>query len=148
MTVEEPLHVAFDVRVDVETAFRVWTRRTGLWWPPGHTVTGDPDSVVVEPFVGGRILERGKDGSEHVWGEVTAWEEPHALQFRWHLFFDPSEATDVTVTFVPDGGGTRVELTQTGFEALGEAGRERLEGNTRGWAATTAHYRSLLDTTG
>ena len=144
MSLEEPLRVTFDVRVGVEHAFRVWTRRTGLWWPKGHTVTGDPDSVSFEPFAGGRIVERGKDGSEHVWGEVTAWDEPRAVSFRWHLFFDRAEATDVTVTFEPDGDGTRVELTQTGFEALGDAGPARREGNTRGWAVTTAGYRAVV----
>lgn len=146
MTDEEPLLVSFEVAVPVEHAFDVWVARTGLWWPRGHTVSGDPESVAFEPFVGGRIVERDAHGREHVWGEVTAWEAPSLLGFRWHLFFDAESATDVTMRFEPSEAGTRIRLEQRGFERLGETGRSRREGNTHGWAATTTAYRAFIST--
>jgi uncharacterized protein YndB with AHSA1/START domain len=87
------------------------------------------------------------DGTEHDWGEVVEWDEPHRLSYLWHLFFDRSEATDVEVTFTEaEGGGTTVRLVQTGWERLGEPGVERRERTFGGWAAVTAGYRELLDT--
>jgi len=146
MTDDEPLRVTFDVEVPIEHAFDVWTSRTGLWWPRGHTVSGEPESVVFEPFAGGRIVERGGDGREHVWGEVTVWDAPRRLAFRWHLFFDADEATDVTMDFEPFDGGTRIHLEQSGFERLGESGARRREGTVHGWAATTSAYREYIAT--
>ena len=103
-------------------------------------MSGDPESVVFEPYVGGRILERGRDNSEHVWGEITRWDEPHRIDFRWHLFFDPSEATSVSLTFEPIGESTRIRIEQTGFVALGTAGRLRREGNVGGWSAVSGSF--------
>jgi len=145
MTVEEPLRVTFDVAVPVDHAFDVWTARTALWWPRAHTVSRAPESVVFEPRAGGRIIERGPDGREHVWGQVTVWEPPRRLSFRWHLFFAVDQATDVSIAFEPTPGGTRVMLEQRGFDALGESGAQRREGNASGWAATTAAYRDHLE---
>ena len=107
---DDSLVVEFDVRASVEHAFAVWTQRAGTWWPKGHTVSGDPDSVRFEPRVGGRIVERARDGAEHVWGEVTAWDAPSRVEFLWHLFFDRAQAT-------------RVALTHRQAESLNELGR-------------------------
>ena len=147
MTAEEPLRVTFDVAVPVDHAFEVWTAKTGLWWPRGHTVSGEPDSGEFEPYVGGRIVERGLDGGEHIWGEVTGWDPPHRLTFRWHLFFDVEQATTVSIVFEPQPTGTRIRLEQSGFDALGEIGAQRREGNVVGWAATTAAFRDHLEPT-
>lgn len=134
------LSLSFEVAAPVDHAFRTWTTRAGIWWPRGHTVSGDPESVVFEPYVGGRIVERGRDGSEHVWGEITRWDEPRRLDFRWHLFVDPSEATSVSLTFEPIRESTRIRIEQTGFAALGAAGRQRREGNVGGWTAVSGTF--------
>lgn len=139
-----PLVHELVVAATPEHAFRTWVERTGTWWPKGHTVSGDPAAVVFEPRPGGRIFERGPDGSEHEWGEVVRWEPPDRLEYLWHLFFPREEATRVAVAFVAEGGGTRVRLEQTGWDALGERGVERRERTVLGWAAVTAGYHDLL----
>ena len=68
---DEPLRLSLDVDCAPEDAFAVWTERFSLWWPADHTVTGDPALVALEPRLGGRIYERGADGTEHEWGEIT-----------------------------------------------------------------------------
>ena len=136
----DSLVVEFDVRASVEHAFAVWTQRAGTWWPKGHTVSGDPESVRFEPRVGGRIVERARDGAEHVWGEVTAWEAPSRVEFLWHLFFDRTQATRVALTFTDRGPTTRVRLEQTGFAALGEAGAVRRERTLLSWGAVTTAF--------
>jgi uncharacterized protein YndB with AHSA1/START domain len=140
VTDPDPLVMEFEVRASTEHAFRVWTRSAGLWWPRGHTVSGDPDSIVFEPGVGGRIVERGRDGSEHQWGEITDWDEPHAVGFTWVHVFDRSQATHVRLTFVPDGSATRVRLEHTGFAALGEAGAVRRARTNSAWGAVTSAF--------
>lgn len=143
----EPLVVELTVAAGVEVAFRTWTERVSLWWPKGHTVSGDPAAIRFEDRAGGRIYEVAADGTEHDWGEVVEWDAPHRLSYLWHLFFDRSEATEVEVTFAEaEGGGTTVRLVQTGWERLGEPGVERRERTLGGWAAVTSGYRELVDT--
>lgn len=136
----EPLVVEFAVDAPPEHAFDVWTRRTRLWWPPTHTISGRPEEIVFEPHPGGRIFERSPSGEEHPWGEVLDWEPPARVRYLWHLFFDRSEATEVEVTFRGRDGGTAVRLEQRGWDGLGDAGRPRRERTGRVWAAITARY--------
>lgn len=139
-----PLVVELEVRAPVDHAFRTWVGEAARWWPPGHTVTGDPVAVVFEPRVGGRIFERGADGVEHDWGEVVRWDPPHRLAYRWHLFFAADDATDVEVTFTPCERGTEVRLVQTGWDRLGEDGPSRRARTTSGWTAVIAPYAEWL----
>lgn len=140
---DEPLVVEHRVACSPAHAFRVWTERFGQWWPPSHTVAG-PDEVaevVLEAGVGGRILERRHDGSEEPWGEVTTWDPPRRLAFRWHLMFAPEEATDVAVAFVPDGDATLVRITHGGWERLPEdVATVRRERNRAGWTGVLPRF--------
>ncbi len=140
MTAPDALVVEFEVNAPVAHAFAVWTTRAGLWWPKGHTASGDPDTIVFEPAVGGRIVERGRDGSEHEWGEITAWDEPSRIGFLWHHLFDPSQATHVVITFEPAGQATLVRLVQSGFAAGGHVGAERRARTTTGWGVVTGAF--------
>jgi len=142
----EPIVVEFEVDASPAHAFDVWTTRPTLWWPRSHTVTQDPDLIVVfEPFPGGRVYERGSDGSEHEWGEILVWDPPARVGYLWHLFFDRTEATEITVTFTGTATGSRVKLVQTGFERLGdEVGPDRRTRTNRAWLDVTGRYRSSL----
>jgi uncharacterized protein YndB with AHSA1/START domain len=137
----EPLELAFMVACGPEHAFDVWASRTSLWWPHGHSVSGEPGlTVTIEPRAGGRIFERTPAGVEHDWGEVLVWEPPHRLAYLWHLRFDRADATEVDVTFAPADEGTAVTIVHRGWERLGGKGPERRERNERGWAGLLPHY--------
>ena len=140
MTDPDALVVEFAVRAPVAHAFRVWTQRAALWWPRSHTLSGDPESIVFEPGVGGRIVEHGRDGSEHEWGQITEWDEPNSVGFVWVHAFDAAQATRVALTFAADGPTTQVRLEQTGFTALGEAGAVRRERTWAAWGVVTSAY--------
>jgi uncharacterized protein YndB with AHSA1/START domain len=108
----------------VEHAFWVWTAKISLWWPADHTVSAGPGvEVVLEPRVGGRLFERTAGGAVHEWGEVTVFEPPRRLGYRWHLRGDRTDATEVHISFVPDGeAATRIEVEHRGWERLGARG--------------------------
>jgi uncharacterized protein YndB with AHSA1/START domain len=141
MTVE-PLVVEFEVGVPPAHAFDAWTRRCATWWPASHTICRKPAAITFEPHSGGRIVERGSDGTEHQWGTILDWEPPGRLRYLWHLFFDPSEATEVEVTFTAHDTGTAVRLEQRGWERLGDAASPRRDRTRQAWAAITARFRT------
>jgi len=130
----EPLIVAFELEVPPAHAFETWTARCASWWPRSHTVSGDPTAITFEPRAGGAIVEHARDGRAHRWGEILDWEPPARLRYRWHLFFDPSEATEIEVTFSQTDSGTAVRLEQRGFERLGGAGEKRRDRTTQAWS--------------
>jgi uncharacterized protein YndB with AHSA1/START domain len=142
----EPLVIAFDVACPVDHAFTVWTARFGTWWPPGHTVSGHPDRIVLQGRVGGRIFERTTAGAEHDWGVVTAWEPPHRLAYTWHLNQDPAAPTDVEIRFHARGADTaRVEIRHTGWERLGVDAPTRRDRNRAGWSGLLPHYLAAIE---
>ena len=51
-------------------AFAVFTGKTDLWWPRHHRRT-EAAAMVLEPRLGGRLLERSPDGNEWVIGTIT-----------------------------------------------------------------------------
>ena len=127
----------------------MWTERTAMWWPRSHSMSGDPNmEVVFEPQPGGRIFERDSEGAEHAWGEIMVWDPPNRVEYWWHIFFDRSEATFVTVTFEPAADGTTVRLFQDGFDALpAEVGQPRRDRTEGAWSEVTGAYRQALDAT-
>jgi uncharacterized protein YndB with AHSA1/START domain len=137
------------VRATPERAFDVFANRFGTWWPMDSHHIGKQDAVdvAIEPRAGGRWYERAADGTECEWGFVTAYEPPRRLVLAWHLSPDfdfdpdPARATEVEVTFAPDGERTIVTLEHRGFEVLGERGAE-----VRDSVSSPGGWVDLLDT--
>jgi Activator of Hsp90 ATPase homolog 1-like protein len=140
-----PLKTAFDVACSADHAFSVWTSRIATWWPPDHTVSGQPEQIVMQGVVGGRIFERTTDGVEHEWGEVTHWQPPSRLAYLWHLGGDRTVATEVDIRFLPQGAtATRIEIEHSGWERLGPAGDVWRERNRAGWDSLLPHFNAAL----
>lgn len=131
----DPLVITVELRCPAEHAFRTWTDRLSQWWPADHTVSGqDPVDVILEGRLGGRIVERTPAGTEYEWGEITIWEPPRRLAYRWYLRQDRADATDVEIRFIDRGDATtRVEIEHRGWERLGSRGPDVRRNNTRGW---------------
>lgn len=137
----EPLRIDVELDCPPEHAFATWTERFAQWWPPSHTVSGDPEAVVLEPRLGGRIFERTDDGREIDWGEITRWDPPHALAYLWHIRRDRADATDVEVRFVPAGSArTRLEIVHSGWERLGAEAERWRDANRGGWSGLLPHF--------
>jgi len=146
----DPISISFEVQCSPEQAFRLWTSGISTWWPSDHTCSGEAGlEIVMQGQVGGRIYERTKGGVEHDWGEVTVWDPPDQLAYRWHLRQDRADATDVAIRFDPHGAsGTRVRIEHGGWERLGSPGQERQAQNRSGWESLLPHFRAVADEEG
>jgi hypothetical protein len=146
----EPLRMSFEVDCPVEHAFAVWTEETSRWWPVTHTVSGERGlQVVFEGRQGGRIFERSPAGVEVDWGEITVWEPPRRLGYRWHIRADRADATDVEIRFVAQGAAsTRIDIEHRGWERLGDRGPGWRDVNQGGWDGVLPHYRAACTAAG
>ena len=86
-----------------------------------------------EPRAGGRLVETARDGTEHPWGTVSAWEPGRRVAFSWHPGRDPASAQWIEVAFRANPAGTRVTLVHGGWEALGERATASREAYRNGW---------------
>lgn len=131
-----PIRRSVSVSWDPDRAFRRFTSDFGTWWPSSSHSIGGPTvrRVVFEPRDGGRIYEEHVDGRRFQWGQVLVWEPPRRVKFTWHPAREPATAQDVLIEFVPEDGGTRVELTSTGWERWGDKAARAHRGYNVGWA--------------
>lgn len=113
------------VPVPPETAFDLYVERPARTHPT-RGLSGEIAAIVYEPHVGGRWYERARDGSEHDWGRVLAWEPGRRLTLAWMvdndptgtwaLDPDPEHASTADITFTAtDDGGTRVRVVHSGL---------------------------------
>ena len=114
--------------------FALFADDFGRWWPLARVHTGpDPVDCAIEPRVGGRVFERAADGRETPWGTVLAYDPPYRLAFSWLVQLSPEQEQLVDIRFMAADRGTKVELTHSGWEMLGDAAASRRERYDRGW---------------
>jgi len=119
--------VSVTVPATVTEAFRIYTEQQIEWQPPAHLTVADPESVAMEPWVGGRFYERGADGTEVVRGTITEWAPPGRIGVTWRIgpgwrpVADDENASVIVVEFNPVGPeSTEVVFTYTHLERHGE----------------------------
>ena len=142
-TAETFVRTEITVEVPLERAFRVFVERFDQIKPREHNMLGvGIAQSVFEPKVGGRIYDRGVDGSECQWGRVLVYEAPTRLVFswdispHWQIETDPARSSEVEVRFIADGERrTRVELEHRHLERHGEGWQDLAAGvkGDQGW---------------
>jgi uncharacterized protein YndB with AHSA1/START domain len=65
---------------------------------------------------------------------VRAYDPPHRLAFSWIVGLSAEQEQLVEIRFMAEDLGTRVELTHSGWEKLGDAAASRRVGYDRGWS--------------
>jgi uncharacterized protein YndB with AHSA1/START domain len=142
------------VDAGAERAFQVFTEQFDKIKPREHNMLGvDIAESVFEPRVGGRVYDRGVDGSECQWARVLAYEPPNRIVFtwdispRWQIETDPDRASEVEVRFVAEGPTrTRVELEHRNLDRHGDGWqgtRAGVEGD-QGWPLYLSRFAALL----
>jgi uncharacterized protein YndB with AHSA1/START domain len=143
------------VNVGAERAFRLFTEKFDHIKPREHNLLGvEIAESVFEPRVGGRVYDRGVDGSECQWGSVLAYEPPTRVLFTWHvspmwqLESDPAKRSEVEVRFVGDGPDrTRVELEHRHLDRHGEGwdGLRAGVAGAEGWPLYLERFAAAVD---
>ncbi|RSN61215.1 ATPase [Amycolatopsis sp. WAC 04182] len=123
---------------------KVWTALTtaeglGTWF-------GNQASIDLRP---GGAAEMKWDEGHKANMRVERVEEPEVFGFTWNIYGLPDEdprRTYVEFTLVPNGGGTRLTVVESGFSQLpDDAHQVAFEGNTKGWAAELGELIEYLD---
>ena len=135
------------VSVPVERAFEVFTAEIATWWPlRTHAVdTDNPETVVMEGRVGGRLYERTAAGEEHLWGTLTIWEPPHRIVYSWHPGRGVETAQEVEVTFTAEADATRVDVAHYGWDKLAGGIEETLASYHEGWDKVIGLYAEAAE---
>ncbi len=139
--------------VEVKTApARVWRaisdhREFGEWFK----VALDQPFALGQPSTGHITYP----GYEHlVWtAEIVGLEPERRFAYRWphmdaehRVHADDWAWTLVEFTLEPLGEGTRVTVTESGFDALPDAARQRsFESNSQGWTEQMDNIRTHVD---
>jgi uncharacterized protein YndB with AHSA1/START domain len=142
------------VNAPIARAFAVFTEEFDRIKPREHNMLGvEIAATVLEPHEGGRIYDRGVDGSECCWAHVLAYEPPDRLLFswdispRWQVEADPRRRSEVEVRFMADGDDrTRVELEHRHLDRHGDGWESARDGVAAkdGWPLYLGRYAALL----
>lgn len=135
----DPIVKSVQVKCSAEHAFNVWVSRIADWWPlDTHAVSladgKSAQSVEIEPFVGGGIIETKHDGSQTRWGTVQEFVPAKRFAMTWHPGYGADKQTLVEVSFTATATGATVTLTHSGWQVWGDDARNRITGYVEGWA--------------
>lgn len=137
-----------------EHAFQVFSERFDQIKPREHNMLAvEIAESVFEPRAGGRVYDRGVDGSECQWGRVLVFEPPERIVFtwdispHWQLESDLQRASEVEIRFVDEAPQrTRVELEHRHLDRHGEGWEGLREGVAAdgGWPLYLSRYAEQI----
>ena len=156
MTTQTQASVRTQIVVDapIERAFSVFTGQFDRIKPREHNLLdAEIAETVLEPREGGRIYDRGVDGSECHWARVLAYEPPNRLVLswdispQWQVETDHAKSSEVEVRFIAETPErTRVELEHRNLDRHGEGWESERDGvgSEGGWPLYLQRFAGLL----
>jgi uncharacterized protein YndB with AHSA1/START domain len=142
------------VEAPIERAFRVFTHQFDRVKPREHNLLAvDIDESVFEPRAGGRVYDRGVDGSECQWARILAFEPPHRVVFswdigpQWQIESDVANTSEVEVRFIAETPSrTRVELEHRHLDHHGDGweGVREGVGSDQGWPLYLERFAGIV----
>ena len=136
MTQDTSVRTEIVVNAPIDRAFAVFTQKFDRIKPREHNMLGcDIAESIFEPKVGGRVYDRGVDGSECQWARVIAFEPPDRIVFTWdinpywQIETDLDKTSEVEVRFIAESADrTRVELEHRNLDRHGGGWEGMAEG--------------------
>jgi uncharacterized protein YndB with AHSA1/START domain len=154
MTAETSVRKEIVVDAPVDRAFRVFTEDFDQIKPREHNMLGVAVAeTVFERRAGGRIFDRGVDGSEFHWASVLVFEPPSRVVFSWllnpqfQIEPDPARTSEVEVRFIAESAErTRVELEHRNLERHGDGweGERDALASDGGWPLYIGRFEELI----
>jgi uncharacterized protein YndB with AHSA1/START domain len=151
---ETSVRTSIVVEASIERAFRVFTEDFDRIKPREHNMLAvEIAETVLEPRVGGRIFDRGVDGSECHWARVLAYEPPDRLVFSWHISpqwqieSQREKTSEVEVRFIAETPErTRVELEHRNLDRHGPGWESERDGvgGEGGWPLYLRRFADLI----
>ena len=142
------------VEVPIERAFSVFTEDFDSIKPRDHNMLAvEIAETVFEAREGGRIYDRGVDGTECQWARVLAYEPPDRVVFswdispQWQIESNLEKTSEVEVRFISETPErTRVELEHRNLERHGDGweGLREGVGSEGGWPLYLQRFAGLL----
>jgi uncharacterized protein YndB with AHSA1/START domain len=149
----QPVRKSVVVNTGLERAFALFVDRFDAIKPREHNLLAVPIAeTVFEPRVGGRIYDKGVDGSRCDWARVLVYEPPSRVVFSWdigptwQLEADPARTSEVEVKFFAESADTtRVELEHRHLDRHGTGWRAVADGvdGDAGWPLYLHRYAEL-----
>jgi len=148
------IHHELVVDAPIERAFLVFTEDFGSFKPREHNLlTVEIAQTVFEPRAGGRLYDRGVDGSECDWARVLVYEPPDRVVIswdispQWQVETDLEKTSEVEVRFIAETSErTRVVLEHRNLDRHGdgwEAVREGVD-SEGGWPLYLRRFADVL----
>jgi uncharacterized protein YndB with AHSA1/START domain len=142
------------VEAPIERAFSAFTEEFDSIKPRDHNLLAvEIAETVFEPREGGRIYDRGVDGSECHWARVLAYEPPNRVVFswdinpRWQIESNLEKTSEVEVRFIAETPErTRVELEHRNLDRHGDGWESERDGvgSEGGWPLYLERFAGLL----
>ena len=142
------------VDVPIERAFAVFTEDFDSIKPREHNMLQvEIAETVFEAREGGRIYDRGVDGTECQWARVLAYEPPHRVVFswdispQWQIETDHERTSEVEVRFISESPErTRVELEHRNLDRHGDGWESERDGvgGEGGWPLYLQRFAEIL----
>ena len=148
------VRTSITVDAPLERAFKVFTEDFDRIKPREHNLLAvDIAETVFERREGGRIYDRGVDGSECHWARVLAYEPPDRVVFswdispRWQIETDHEKTSEVEVRFTAEGDGrTRVDLEHRHLDRHADGWESERDGiaGADGWPLYLQRFADLI----
>lgn len=127
------------VRASLDTTFAALLEQIG---PKMETLEGNPLSMKVEPWPGGRWFRDLGDDNGHLWGHVQAIRRPTLLEITGPLFMSYPVVSNVQYRLSEQDGGTLIKFQHKAFGLIPDDDRESM---TDGWRKILSSIRGRAE---
>jgi DNA-binding transcriptional ArsR family regulator/uncharacterized protein YndB with AHSA1/START domain len=129
---EKSFHIEQEVTIaaPVSRVYRAIIQDLQSWWGAPYHLTHNPQALIIEPQVGGRLYEQGEKGAA-LWGIVQSIEEDDHIVFEGRMGMLGAIFGVLTIVVEPaEADGTLVKLTH---RAIGDVSEDSQSGYAMGW---------------
>ena len=128
-----------EVRASLEATFDALLHQLG---PGNETSEGQPLSLVIEPWPGGRWYRDLGQNNGHFWGNVQAIKRPTLLEITGPLFMSAPVVSNMQYRLKEVSGGALITFRHSAFGFVPDDYRRGME---RGWTALLDRIRQQAE---